>query len=138
MKLHFHWKQFPNTADDPSFYRAEEIVGDEKNYEHPIWKYLASALHSDLHTENSCQRFLEDIRKVQSGQLPKTGWTGNAFDVMVFPDHVEIDHQQFAGHPDWPQWRCSLKVFMQAFEAWYQFVQMPFAADTSVVVELDV
>ncbi len=139
MKLRFYRKQFPNTYTDPKYYVRGEIVGAETDYENPYVKYLADAYCIDLYQIEDCKRQLEDIKKVMRGEQKSAGVFGlNAFDGTVYIDRVEIEHQQFAGHPDWPMWTCPLPVFMQALKGWMEFLKLPKSAESSLVVELDV
>ncbi len=139
IKLRFYRKQLPNTSDVPQFYLRGEIVGAENDYKNPYVKYLADAFSFDLYQLEDCERQLEDIKKVMRGEQKSAGVFGlNAFDGTVYLDRVEIEHQQFAGHPDWPTWTWPLPVFMQAFRGWMEFLKLPVSAESSLVVELDV
>lgn len=109
------------------------VIDDQRG---PYNKYLVGALLCDFPTAQLCQEFLDDIEKVRSGRQEKTGWSGNAFDITVYRDHVDTDHQQFAGHPDWPTWTCTLAEFKTALQGWKRFLEMPVSLQSELVVEL--
>lgn len=86
----------------PDCRRNAEIIGFGPNHSHPYTKYLASALQSDFPSPTYCEQVLENISKVTRGELTKADWTGNAFVTDIYADRVQIEHQQFAGDPEWP------------------------------------
>jgi hypothetical protein len=140
LKLRFFYicsgTYFHEEMDRPDCRINAEIIGSMPSHSHPYTKYLASALQSDFPSPAYCEKVLENISKVNRGELPKTDWAGNAFVTEIYFDRVQIEHQQFAGDPEWPMWSCSLAEFETALKAWKRFLEMPVSADSEVIVEL--
>lgn len=109
-----------------------ESIGNESEYS----KYLCAVLHFEFQDARYCEEVLIEIRKLEQGEIEKTGWAANAFITDIYSDRVEIDHQQFGGLPEWPMWTCSLQEFKVALEEWKNFLEMPVDASTQVIVEL--
>jgi hypothetical protein len=127
---------FYEGVNRPDCRRTAEIIGFAPNHSHPYTKYLASALQSDFPSLARCDEVLENISKVNRGELIKVDWAGNSFSIDIYLDHVQIEHQHFAGDPKWPMWSCSLAEFIAAIEAWKSFLGLPVSADSEVTVEL--
>ena len=136
MKLKYYWEKFQNRFKEIDFASRCQLIGVTDQYEHPYWKYLFSSLHFDLSFVDYCEEVLLEIKKVRLGKIEKTGWSGNAFNINIYFDRVEIDHQQFGGLPEWPIWTCSLIEFKIALEGWKHFLEMPVNASTRLIVEL--
>lgn len=117
-------------------WRMSAILHGINDHDEDYAKYLGGAFHFDVQAVKYCDEILDEIEKVQSAQQEKTGWSGNAFDITIYRDHVDVNHQQFAGHPDWPTWTCSLAEFKTALQGWKRFLEMPVSLESEVVVEL--
>ena len=136
MNLMFLWERYTNRLGDFDFRKKCLVLGLEEDFQNPYWKYLCSAFSFDFTSAEYCSDILLDIKKIELGEMEKTGWSGNAFDTLIYRDRVEIEHQQFSGHPDWPMWTCTLEEFKIALLGWKRFLEMPISVDSEVIVEL--
>lgn len=112
-----------------------EVVGDQTAHEIDYAKYLGGVFHFDINAIDHCADVLLGIEKMERGDIEKTSWIGNAFATDIYTDRVEIEHQQFAGHPDWPLWTCTLAEFKVALKGWMEFLNLPVNVDSEIVVE---
>jgi len=119
-----------------TLWSAVEVVGSQTVSETDYAKYLGGVFHFDINSPDHCADVLSEIEKVERGESEKAGWTGNAFFTDIYRDRVEVEHQQFVDHPDWPLWSCPLGEFKVALRGWKSFLELPVNMNSEVLVEL--
>lgn len=136
--LRFYYAQgmTSNGQKSAALWSTAEIMGDQTGHEIDYAKYLGGVFHFDINSLDHCADVFLEIKKLERGEIEKTGWIGNAFATEIYTDRVEIEHQQFAGHPDWPLWTCTLAEFRAALEGWMRFLKMPVDINSEIIVEI--
>ncbi len=136
MKLRFFFSPISEPSGHTWLWRSEEAINAKDSVEAGYAKYLGGVFHFDMNALDYCGEVLDEIAELERGDIEKISWVGNAFETVIFLDRVEISHQQFAGHPDWPTWTCTLTDFKAALNGWILFLQMPESPSSEVLVEL--
>jgi hypothetical protein len=79
---------------------------------------------SDYQGADDCERMLQEIEKVERGELATGVGSGNAWTTTFTRDGVQIDHHTV---PEWdgaPEGRFTLPEFKAALDGWRRFLEM--------------
>ena len=101
-------------------------------------KYLLTALDTDFpaHHPDMCEEVLQNIARLERGEITETGWDGQGFIHSISPTHVTFEHTIFGECPEWPIWSCTLAQYKAALEGWKRFIAMPKNIDTELIVDM--
>jgi hypothetical protein len=101
-------------------------------------KYLLSALETDYleHHAELADAALEDIGKLERGEIQTAEWGGNGFCHSLTSTTVTFEHAIFGECLEWPIWSCTLAQYKAALQGWRKFIDMPKIIDAELIVEL--
>lgn len=123
---------------DPKLWRASDFLEASPEITQMYQKYLLSALWTDFpeHHPELCDEALQDIEKLERGEIDTAEWGGEGFCHSLTRDKVTFEHAIFGECPEWPIWSCPLSHYKAALFGWRQFIGMPKAIDTELIVDL--
>lgn len=104
----------------------------------PYATYLGSALNTDFpaHHPELCDEALQDINKLEHGEIDAAEWGGEGFCHSLTPTKATFEHSIFGECPEWPIWSCPLAHYKAALLGWRRFIDMPKSIESEVIVEL--
>jgi hypothetical protein len=137
VKLLFSWECIGHTKlYGPDLRRRARLVRHEEDSGNRYNIYLCSVLECDYQSANGCEEMLNEIERVERGELETGVGSGNAWLTTFTRDGVQIDSHTV---PDWdekPAGHFSLGEFRTALEGWKRFFEMPAQLDTRLEVTL--
>lgn len=119
----FHWQ--PRVMDDDG-------GADAKRYN----QYLCEVLSSVAQGADDCDRLLQNINDVETGNQAEVETGGNDVTLTIRPTGVQVDievNEDWIGQPDG---KFKLSEWKSALTGWRQFLEMPQSLKS--VVEVDV
>ena len=122
----------------PSLWKTFELIDAPESSINGFKKYLLSSLSTDFpaHHPEDMDEVLEDIKRLEMGEIQSLETGGEGFCHSLTPTHVTFEHSIFGECPEWPIWTCTLAQYKAALQGWRQFVDMPKSIDTELIVDL--
>lgn len=99
--------------------------------------YLANALSSLAIDRRDCAQLLALIQDVETGAKPAAKWMGQDVEASFDSHRVQIDITVDDAWVGQPEGVFPLREFKAAVRAWDEFLQLPQAMESVVVVDLD-
>jgi hypothetical protein len=115
--------------------RWARVVHDENKF---AWydTYLCGALQSDFQNALTCKVALEEVARVETGEIEAWHHSGNQWLITATLQGVQIDHQTIEDWDEQPEGHFTLTQFKAALEGWKRFLQMPVSLESRLVVTL--
>lgn len=120
----------------------KEEFEDEKDFEkfvkkaENITKYLITGIMEDFQYSESCEMFLKDIKKVESGEKREVMWDGQAFQHKLNKNKVTFNHTIFDDSEEYPEWSCKFKEYKKVLIGWEKFLRMKKSLKSKVEIEI--
>jgi hypothetical protein len=118
--------------------RNSVLIDASESTVHEFNKYLLSALETDFlaHHPSLADEALEDIAKLERGEIQNAEWGGEGFCHSLTPTKVTFEHTIFGECPEWPIWSCTLAQYKAALQGWRKFMDMPKSLDSELIIEM--
>ena len=99
-------------------------------------KYLITGIMEDFPDTEIIDILLPKLEQVESGELQKTIWDGQAFQHKINKNKVEFEHTIFGICEEYPLWECKFEEYRKVFEGWKKFSEMEVDLKSEVTVEI--
>ena len=129
MKVKFFYKLAKNGELWPLLC---EIIDDEK-YDVNYSRYLAGAVW-EMRYVSSVDRELEEIEKVESGEIECFETGTEIFFTSVYKDRVEFESDGFY---DWPDWSCTLDEYKRVLLGKKTFLMLPKEIESYLEIKIN-
>lgn len=140
IRFYFVWSHTGENmyGHEPRLWRASDLIDAPPEAVRNYSKYLLSALSTDFpeHHPKMAETVLQDIEKLERGEIDSTEWDGDGFWHRLNRETVTFEHTIFGECPEWPLWSCPLAQYKAALQGWRKFLDMPKSVDSELIVEL--
>ena len=109
-----------------------EIIDDEK-YNVNYSRYLAGAVW-EMRYVSSVDRELEEIEKVERGEIECFETGTEIFFTSVYKDRVEFESDGFY---DWPDWSCTLDEYKRVLLGKKAFLMLPKEIESYLEIKIN-
>ena len=108
-----------------------DVIDDEK-YDVNYSRYLAGAVW-EMRYVSSVDRELEEIEKVERGEIECFETGTEIFFTSVYKDRVEFESDFY----DWPDWSCTLEEYKRVLLGKKAFLMLPKESESYLEIKIN-